>query len=209
MIFEPEFKAALKLLPDAEKDKLILRFLKQDLSLANKLRFELIETESVEEKREQIIYKILQSNNNKPDWYFSKGYLLPDTKTLSGIISEHVYTTKDKYGEISLNCLMILNLLENYNDKINSSSHPHIYKLCIYIVARMFKILLLIQKQHVDLHLEFKEDIENIGKHIANNPILIKISIYNGLDVNWLLGFNIPDNLNDVYIDSRKNGFLR
>jgi hypothetical protein len=35
--FEPEFKEVLKLLPEAEKDKLILRLLKLDLSLAKRL----------------------------------------------------------------------------------------------------------------------------------------------------------------------------
>ena len=54
MTFDPEFKKALQLLPDSEKDKLILRLLKRDLNLANKLRFELVDTESVQDKREQL-----------------------------------------------------------------------------------------------------------------------------------------------------------
>ena len=52
MTFDPEFKKALQLLPEKEKDKLILRLLKRDLQLANRLQFELVETDSVQDKRE-------------------------------------------------------------------------------------------------------------------------------------------------------------
>ena len=209
MTFDLEFKEALKLLADVEKDKLILRLLKHDKKLTKKLHFELIETESIENKREQIINLILQITTVKSSDYFNDGYIIQDIKTMSGLINEHVYITKDKYGEISLNSFLILNLLEHYNQKIEEASYSVTYKLCIYIIARMFKVLLLIQKQHMDLHIEFKENIESIGRYIANNQKLMAIAINNGLDVNWLTQYNIPENLNDIYTNIRQSGFLR
>jgi hypothetical protein len=69
--------------------------------------------------------------------------------------------------------------------------------------------MMLIQKQHEDIHIEFKEGIENIGKRIANNPLLMEVAIKNGLDVNWLLDFEIPEKLTDIYKSIREKGLLR
>lgn len=48
MKFDPEFKKALSQLPSGEKDKLILRLLKHDLTLANRLAFELLSADSAQ-----------------------------------------------------------------------------------------------------------------------------------------------------------------
>ena len=54
MSFPKEFKEALSHLPSKEKDKLILQLLKKDLVLANRLLFELVNTNTVEEQREKV-----------------------------------------------------------------------------------------------------------------------------------------------------------
>jgi len=209
MAFDPEFKKALQLLPDSEKDKLILRLLKRDLNLANKLRFELVDTESVQDKREQLKNRIIRRIQLATDRYYSVGYLLMDIRDISGEINQHVAITKDKIGEISLNCLMLQQMLELNNERIGAEKYGKAYTLCIYIIARIFKILMLIQKQHEDLHLEFNEDIATLGKLIGNNHHLMKTAILNGLDVNWLIEFNIPNNIADIYKTLRENGLLK
>ena len=209
MTFDPEFKKALQLLPDSEKDKLILRLLKRDLNLANKLRFELVDTESVQDKREQLKNRIIRRIQLATDRYYSVGYLLMDIRDISGEINQHVAITKDKFGEISLNCLMLQQMLELNNERIGAEKYGRAYTLCIYIIARIFKILMLIQKQHEDLHLEFNEDIATLGKLIGNNHHLMKTAILNGLDVNWLIEFNIPNNIADIYKTLRENGLLK
>lgn len=209
MAFDPEFKKALQLLPDSEKDKLILRLLKRDLNLANKLRFELVDTESVQDKREQLKNRIIRRIQLATDRYYSVGYLLMDIRDISGEINQHVAITKDKIGEISLNCLMLQQMLELNNERIGAEKYGKAYTLCIYIIARIFKILMLIQKQHEDLHLEFNDDIATLGKLIGNNHHLMKTAILNGLDVNWLIEFNIPNNIADIYKTLRENGLLK
>ena len=209
MAFDPEFKKALQLLPDSEKDKLILRLLKRDLNLANKLRFELVDTESVQDKREQLKNRIIRRIQLATDRYYSVGYLLMDIRDISGEINQHVAITKDKIGEISLNCLMLQQMLELNNERIGTEKYGKAYTLCIYIIARIFKILMLIQKQHEDLHLEFNDDIATLGKLIGNNHHLMKTAILNGLDVNWLIEFNIPNNIADIYKTLRENGLLK
>lgn len=208
-LFDPEFVKALHLLSDKEKDKLILRLLKYDLQLATRLRFELIDTDSVEDKRAQTRDWVVKRMKWATERYYSTGYLLMDVREISGSINEHVSITKDKVGEISLNCLMLRQLLELNNQRIASETYGKAYTLCVYMVARLFKIFMLIQKQHEDLHLEFREDIETIGKYMGMNPNLMKTAIYNGLDVNWLIRFEIPDNIAEIHRELRNNGLLK
>jgi len=209
MTLDPEFKKALQLLPDVEKDKLILRLLKHDLKLANKLRFELVDIDSAEDKREQLKNRMIKRIELATERYYSPGILLMDIREISGEINEHVSITKDKFGEISLNCIMLSKLLELNNERLGVETYSKAYTLYIYIVARIFKILMLIQKQHEDLHIEFQENIETIGELIGNNQNLTKIGIRNGLDVNWLIQFEIPKNIADIYKTLRESGLLK
>lgn len=209
MTFDTEFKKALQQLPEHEKDKLILRLLKHDLQLTNKLRFELLDTDSVLDKREQVKNRIKMCLKKATDRYYSVPELLMEVREISGEINEHVSITNDKFGEISLNCLMLRQLLELNGSRISTESYNKAYKFCIYIVARAFKILMLLQKQHVDLHLELEEDIKAIGWLIGKNHYLMQTAIHNGLDVNWLIQFEIPKNIADIYKELRENGFLK
>ena len=209
MTFDPEFKKALQSLADKEKDKLILRLLRSNLPLANRLRFELVDTDSVEDKREQVRLRVIKRIRQAVERYYSAGYLLMDVREISGEINEHVAVTKDKQGEISLNCIMLRQLLEQSNERIAMEKRGRSYTLCIYIVARVFKVLMLMQKQHEDLHLEFRDDIEAIGVLIGRNHNLMQVAIDNGLDVSWLVRFDIPQDVASIYRDLRDNGLLR
>ncbi len=209
MPFDTEFKKALQLLPNADKDKLILRLLRKNVDVANKLYFELVDTETVEHKREKLQERIVERVNTATNHYYSAGYLLMDMRWLSGEITEHVKVTKDKTGDISLNCLMLTQLLQLNNPRIAAETPGNAHTLCIYIVARIFKILMLLQKQHHDLHLDFKKDIETLGRLVGNNKNVMKTAIFNGLDVNWLILFNIPDNIAGIYKNVREKGLLR
>ncbi len=104
---------------------------------------------------------------------------------------------------------MLRQLLELNGSRISTESCNKAYKFCIYIVARAFKILMLLQKQHVDLQLELEEDIKAIGWLIGKNHYLMQTAIHNGLDVNWLIQFEIPKNIADIYKELRQNGFLK
>lgn len=209
MKFDAEFKEALQMLPSKEKDKLILRLLKKDKKLAEKLYFELVDTDSVEDKREEIEKEIIKLVGWATDRFYSPGYLLMDLRDISSRITAHVSKTKDKEGEISLNCLMIRKTLEQNNDKIQTATYGKAYTLCIYIIARIYKIMALIQKQHEDMHMEFQDDIEAIGKLVGQNHYLMKTAIHNSLDVNWLIQFNIPENIDQIQKELRKNGYLK
>jgi hypothetical protein len=210
MKFSKEFKEAISHLPDKEKDKLLLRLLKKDLGLANRLEFELLSDLSIGDKREEVKKQILQKAAKTAQYFHSVGYLNMDVRELSGMISEHVYTTKDKFGEVYLNLIMINEILSvNQQHLSDFSRNSSARKFYTAVIARAFKILILISKLHEDFHVELEDELNRFGNLIGDNPNLMDTAIFNGLDVNWLLQFRIPEDIVEFHKDLRQRGYLR
>lgn len=208
-MFNKEFKKALQELPSTEKDKLILRLLKKDLVLANQLLFQLVDTDTVEQKRAFIENELTRFLNKSADRFYSLGVFLMDMRFASGKINDHVSITKDKYGEISLNLQFLIESIKLMNLQIQSAKPKDSHTICTYIIARAFKILLLIKAQHEDIHLDFKDAVVALGEQIGENSVLMRHAIYNGLDVNWFFRFEIPENIVAIHKQIRAQGFLK
>jgi hypothetical protein len=209
MVIPKELKTAISHLPSEEKDKLIFRLLKKDVVLANRLLFELVSTETVEGQREEIKKELAIDIERATKYFYSPGYLGMDVRDMSGIINEHVSMTKDKYGEISLNLYMITEVLERNQQHIMAATPQKAEKFCTAVIARAFKMLLMMKKMHEDYWIEFQNDLEKLGMLIANTPYLMKAALHNGFDVNWLLSGNIPANIDQIHKDLRLQGFLK
>jgi len=208
MNFTKEFKNAISHLPSVEKDKLILKLLKKDLTLAKRLNFEIVDTRSENDRREEIDRNIKDKIKSFSAYTFNPGHFMMELRYLSGDITEHVKITKDKYGEVSLNLLLLNTALSLYNDKLLLETRGGTRKFCIYVIARSFKILILIKKMHQDLWIEFYEEIEKLGELISDNNHLMLIAIQNGFDVNWLINTEIPENIIEIHRDIRNQGYL-
>lgn len=208
MKFDKDFKKALSHLPSDQKDKLILRLLKKDLNLANRLYFELLDDRTAEDRRQVLEHRILNRIEQFSKYDSTPGYLMMYIRDLSGEITEHVKVTKDKYGEVSLNLFMLTHTLTLKNEDVLAYTHGKARKFCLYIIGRAFKILILIQKLHEDLWMEFYEDLEKLGHLISENDYLIKTAIQNGFDVNWLLNKEIPEDIEQIHKDVRNQGYL-
>lgn len=208
-MFSKEFKKAIQELPSTEKDKLLFRLLKKDLDLANRLHFELVDTETVEDKRKTFEKIMIKKINQFSERFYSVGYLLQDTRYLSGDINQHVKITKDKFGEISLNIKMLNHLLLLNNEKIKNQSYVKSYTMCIYIIARTYKILILIKAIDEDYFLDLKDDLATLGAFISDNSSLMKTAINNELDINWLINGEIPENIVPFHKNLRQQGFLK
>ncbi|MGB1314822.1 MAG: hypothetical protein ACPG4Y_02310 [Chitinophagales bacterium] len=211
MSFYPkEFKEAISLLSHKEKDKLILRLLKKDLALTNKLMFELVDTSTVEERRAELETHIIKSVSRIIETYYSIGYLNMDVRYLSGDITEHVKTTKDKYGEASLNLLLLTELLKGSKQIIlESRAYTKLHKFLTAIIARVYKVMVLINKMDNDLLLDFKEDLQELAELIIGIEPLMKVAINNALDINWLINTEIPEDIVEIQKELRANGFLK
>lgn len=204
-----ELKDAISNLPSKEKDKLIFRLLKKDLALANRLLFELVSETTIDEQREIIKKRLSFLIERATNSFYSCGYLNVDVRDMSGVINEHVLITKDKFGEISLNLYIITNVLEKNKKNILTKPEPKTRKFCVAVIARAFKILLLIKKMHEDYFLDFRDDLKKFGEIIADNDYLMQSAIRNGLDVNWLILGEIPEDIEAIHKEIRANGFLK
>lgn len=209
MTFEQDFKDALANIPDKEKDKLILRLLKKDIILAKRLQYELLSEESVEDKRNQLQDILDKKIESAIKHFKSPGYLSMDIRYMSGMITEHVKITKDKFGDIWLNLYMLTKLVPNMEEQLAYFSKRQGEKFYIPALARIFKILMAIVKLHEDDQYEFRENLQILGNSIGDNDHFMMTAMYHGLDVNWLTQNNIPDDIADIHKEIKNNGFLK
>lgn len=209
MVFEKEFKEALLDLPVKEKDKLLLRLLKRDVPLANQLYFELVSTQTVEERRSELEEMVVKRASNMSKRSSSIHDLLKEMRSLSGDITEQVRITKDKFGEISLNLLMLNEILRTNKPQISFFYRVKAHKFAVYVIARAFKLLVLIRAMHEDYLADFRDDLTTLGELIAENELLMKTAINNGLDVNWLTLGEIPEDIKQRQDSLKKQGFLK
>ena len=207
MVLDKKLKEAISQLPPAEKDKLIFRFLKRDLNLAKRLYFELVSNDSVEDRRKQAKEKIVDwiDTTKERVKYSSPGMLLLEMRDATGVINQHVKTTKDKYGEVYLQIFLLKEYLMIYNDNFKNSSERSTHTLNVYCITKAFKIMVLLKK----IQFDFTDDLSEIGCLFGENPLLMKASIHNGLDVNWLIMNKIPDDIEKIEKDLRQRGYLK
>ncbi len=209
MTITKELKEAISHLPSVEKDKLIFRLLKKDIALANRLMFELVNTNSVDVEREKMKGVVLAKVAKMIDNFYSVGYLHVDVRYLSGEITEYVAVTKDKFGEVYLNLIMINAVLSLGKNPILSKTYGASFKFCVSVIARVFKIMLLIKKLDPDYFIEFQDDLVKLGTLISDNPYLMDTAIKHGLDVNWLVHSEIPEDIVAIHKNIKNQGFLK
>ncbi|WP_010521901.1 hypothetical protein [Aquimarina agarivorans] len=75
MKFDKQFKEAIINLPESEKNKLLLRLFKRDVGLVNKLHFELLSDETVDDKRVEMAALVTKKVRNASDSFYSLDYL--------------------------------------------------------------------------------------------------------------------------------------
>lgn len=209
MFKDIDFKRALQELPEKEKDKLILRLLRRDMDLAEKLYFELVDTDSIEDKRRVMEINISKQIHRFSENFHSLDYITIEMRNISGKISHHVKITKDKFGEISLNLQMLNEVIEQNAFSLTHSKPQKSTKFYNYVIVRTFKILLLIQSLHEDFLIDFKEDLNRLGVNISKDKMLLKSANYNSIDIIWILEAEIPENILQIHKEIKAAGFLK
>jgi len=209
MKFSKEFKEAVLHLSESEKDKLLIRLLKKDENLVNRLYFELIDDQTVDDHRLKMESRVVVRAEEITRFAKSLNHLKMLTRYLSGEISEHVRITKDKFGEVSLNLLMLNTLLKHSQKLYKKSTQIQARKFSLYVIVRTYRTLLLIDKMHEDLHMEFEDDLHQLGNFIGDEPKLMHLALQNGLDVNWLITNEIPEDIVQYHKDLKAQGFLK
>ena len=116
--------------------------------------------------------------------------------------------TTDKFGEVSLN-LLLVNAVLHYGEDLNSQRFDAVYKLHLYLINKILRALILTQKLDEDYWMEIDTLLTEIESKIHSIPYLEKLCINNGLDFNWLQADQIPDHMDLVVKDIRNQGFLK
>ncbi|MEN0049113.1 MAG: hypothetical protein AAF806_18790 [Bacteroidota bacterium] len=187
-----DLKQAIANLPAKEKDKLLFRLIPKDAALVEKLTFQLLEKDiSPEDRRGELMEEINDVLERYKLHYYSPGYLLLQLRNISGAITRHVKTTKDKYGDIQLNFFMLNKSLALFGDRIQQAPKPKQRTLNNYVIKRSIKLLKQLSKMHPDIRLDFEEDMMQLGKHISENKLMNNLAPYEGLNVSHLLNGRI------------------
>jgi hypothetical protein len=208
MEYSKEFKAALSAFSNIEKDRLIFRLLKKDKLLSKKLYFELIDQETTDNKRDAMEEMLAEKVLLASKYIGNQKYFLGIVRKISAEITEHVKITTDKFGEVSLNLLLINKILE-YNEDLSRQRFDNVYKLYLYLINKTVKALSLIRKLDVDYWMELDEHLESLEEKIHKNNYLSKLFVNNGIDFNWLTSDKIPENFDQIIKDIKSQGFLR
>lgn len=208
MEYSKEFKTALSQLSPIEKDRLIFRLLRKDDILSKKLYFELIEEETVDQKRDAMEELIKEKVEYASKYISNQKYFIVLIRKISAQITEHVKVTTDKFGDISLNLLLINEILES-NEKLSRQRFNDIYKLYLYIINKIVKALVLTKKLDEDYWMEIDDYLSVTHDKITANIYLEKLFINNGIDFNWLNIERIPDNFDLIIKDIKNQGFLK
>ena len=203
MEYSKEFKQAISAFSSQEKDKLIIRLLKKDRILSHRLYFELIDEETADDKRNQMEELIKTEVSNAAKRYGRTKYFLTHIRKISAKITEHVKITTDKFGEVSLNLMLMSETLKNLP---KSGDH---YKLYIYFLNKIFRSLILTTKLDPDYFLELRESYEEVQKEMLQNKPLEQLSLHNGLFLSWLEPEQIPEQIDLIYKQLKSEGLLR
>ncbi|CAA7390331.1 deoxyuridine 5'-triphosphate nucleotidohydrolase [Chryseobacterium fistulae] len=208
MEYSKEFKAAISAFSSKDKDRLIFRLLRKDKLLSKKLYFELIDLETTDDKREKMEVDIHEKLLLASKYMGNPKYYLSIIRKISAEITEHVKITTDKFGDVYLNVLLINKILESNEDLIKLR-FDNTYKLYLYIINKIFKILVLIKKLDEDYWIEIDELLENTNVKIHKNPSLEKLCSNNHLNFNWLKCDEIPKDIDLILKEIKSQGFLK
>lgn len=208
-MFNAEFKAALAMLPSKEKDKLLWRLIKRDELLARRLEYELLAPYDAVDKRNElgniIQDKIIAAVARRE----RLSGILSDFRYLSGDITRHVYITKDKVGEILLNFVLLQQAMQLLGNPSYLFGGRATQKYVMYMLNKLYRTCMLINKLHIDYHIELEDDARKLGEIIQTNADLMKYVKHHKFNINWLLDFDMPEDLDEYYKAVKQQGLLR
>jgi hypothetical protein len=79
----------------------------------------------------------------------------------------------------------------------------------MYCIMKMFNLIVLIKYFEQDYQVDFHQQLEKKGCMFGENDHLMRICIHNGLDVNWLINADIPDNIKQEHQRIKKLAYLK
>lgn len=208
-MFTPEFKAALALLPSKEKDRLLWQLIKRDELLARRLEYELLAPYEAVDKRNELAELIQDRAIAMASRRKRLPAILSQFRRFSGDITRYVYVTKDKVGEITLNFILLQQAMQLLNNTSYMFGGRGTQKYIVYMLNKLYRTCMLVHKLHVDFHIELEDEAHKLGKIMQANLDLMEYVKHHKFNVDWLLDFNIPEELDAHYKAIRQQGLLK
>ena len=203
------FKIAISELSSKDKDKLIHRLLRKDKDLQEKLYFDLVSSDTADQRRDVVengLLYILENYGEKVKHYH---YLYSELRTCSGKIAHHVKICSDKFGDVYLNLLLVNETLKILPKYYKRFSFGYLHKTNLYLIVKLFKYVVLTKKLHEDYLVDLKGLYESISNLMSENKELCSMAEFNNFNVQWLDPDLIPEHIADIHKSTKASGLLR
>ena len=163
MTLSDDLKKAIVLMPQKEKDKLLLRLIGKDENLVLRLEFELLEQgDTLNIRRDEIkkmILRVAKMTHDTPGW------MMMDMRSLNGAITQHVKTTKDKYGDIELTLCLLKTIFDNQLELLRV--HNGRSDTCAeYIAKKTDSLVKKLRKFDEDYYVDFQDDVNKLLDYV-------------------------------------------
>jgi len=199
ILTDKDFKLAIHAMSTIQKDKLILRLLRKDPILTRQLHFELVDTESADEKLEKAMVELqTQMKANQYNINDSK-QLIRFLRYLSRDINLHAKVYKSKWAEVRLNCSLLLEMLIVHRQKLISMDHWEDFNLFLYIIQKLYRLLMQIDSIDPDYYVEIRDDMEQIGQSLQEIGGLQWMCAHTQFNPKWCIEGSWPNPLKPLY----------
>ncbi|HEX8507186.1 MAG TPA: hypothetical protein VF630_17615 [Hymenobacter sp.] len=159
----PDFKKALKRLPEAEKEALLLRAVRRDAELYETFRFELVADVTVGQIQEETADRIHELFNVAVSGRLLNRSLV---KALRASVQEAARArriTKNKQLETDLLVYILRQCIDNYSGQFDSV-YDGFFKATARLASRLPAMVL--KSLHEDLWLEYKDELDGILREL-------------------------------------------
>jgi hypothetical protein len=181
----PELKAAITKLAPKEKDKLLFRLIALKPELASQLEYLLLEGGETQDERRNDIERVIERTLSMQT--FEKPiHLYYTLRELSAEITKHVKTTKDKYGDVWLNFIMLDRAIGQFGAQFATAKPKDQDTYTDYLVQRLKRTLKQMVALDPDFHLDFKRMRNQMGEKLAENPFFMQQAGLKELNIDWL-----------------------
>lgn len=165
---QPALKKAILELPQAEKDKLLVRLINKDAMLIKQLHFQLLEDEDdLDRRTEELLSKLRQLIDRAAGYipninqFRNADNLMGELKYGSGLINEHAAITKDKMSEVRCRLLLVSQSFAHFDELFEEHLYQRNDRLLKYQASRVKYILGKYDKLHEDLQFEFRDELND------------------------------------------------
>lgn len=165
---QPELKKAILSLPQAEKDKLLVRLINKDAMLVKQLHFQLLEDEADLDERTAVLLQKLRQLIDRATGYIpntnqsrNADHLMGELKYGSGLINEHATVTRDKMSEVRCRLFLVSHSFAHFDRLFEQHLYQRNNRLLQYQTGRMKYVLGKYDKLHEDLQFEFRDELND------------------------------------------------